>query len=312
MDVHYNGEEARLLPQNGGGQNYEAGEQQDNENGGVLQEQQRNENNDEIQEQQEDGNVDQHRVDDPLPGIVTDLAKLLQRINTLEVQARRRKKLCICSIIVSIFAVALALTGGGLTAAAYITLTNELRNNSTENYNLSNSSSSEETQHATYVVIGSEGCSNNADVVYDGITVGFKSDTGTNFQCMPTSKTHVHYYEYMSNHTNSTEPLIYGSIVRYKTFRENNNKPAGCALCRIDGHTTIETLPATNRCAESWTKQYEGFLMTGGICVHLEMVVGKVDSTNEHLPLHHEVLPEMGKNSIYNKDFVLGCVVCSK
>ncbi len=253
-------------------------------------------------------------MDDPLP--VADLAELLQRIDRLELQARRRKKLCICSIIVSIFAVALALTGGGFTAAAYFTPTNELRNSSTENYDLSNSSSSssEDTKHATYVVIGSEGC-NNADVVYDGITVGFKfkSDTGTNFQCMPTSKTHVHYYEYISNHTKSTEPLIYGSIVRYKTFRENNNKPAGCALCRIDGHTTIETLPATNRCAESWTKQYEGFLITGGICVHFEMVVGKVYLTNKHLPLHHEVLPEMGNDPpIYKEDFVLSCVVCSK
>ncbi len=251
-------------------------------------------------------------MDDPLP--VADLAELLQRIDRLELQARRRKKLCICSIIVSIFAVALALTGGGLTAAAYFTPTNELRNSSTENYDLSNSSSSssEDTKHATYVVIGSEGC-NNADVVYDGITVGFKSDTGTNFQCMPTNINHVHYYEHISNHTNSTEPLINGSIVRYKTFRENNNKPAGCALCRIDGRDTIETLPATNRCPESWTKQYEGYLMTGGICVHVEMVVGKVDSTNEHLTLHHEVLPEMGIDPpIYKEDFVLSCVVCSK
>ena len=300
MAARYNrkDEKASLLKE-GGGQNYEVGGQQDNENSGEF----RVEGNERSGKQEY---CDQQN--DP-PAIAADLP---QRINTLEVQARRCKKLCICSIIVSIFAVALALTGGGLTAAAYFTPTNELRNSSTENYNLSNSSSSEETKHATYVVIGSEGC-NNADVVYDGITVGFKSDTGTNFQCMPTSKTHVHYYEYISNHTKSTEPLIYGSIVRYKTFRENNNKPAGCALCRIDGRDTIETLPATNRCAESWTKQYEGYLMTGGICVHFEMVVGKVDSTNEHLTLHHEVLPEMGNDPpIYKEDFVLSCVVCSK
>ena len=182
-------------------------------------------------------------------------------------------------------------------------------------------------KYTTYERIGNTECPDipGTSLIYSGITISYSYNSTQNtptsysgFRCMPTNDKDINYYTddfpYEEDQVNS------GNVTKYITSTGSNHRDAMCAvcmvegraLCRIDGHTTIETLPATNRCAESWTKQYEGFLMTGGICVHVEMVVGKVDSTNEHLPLHHEVLPEIGKNSIYNKDFVLGCVVCSK
>ena len=305
MAVHYNqqDEHARLLEQRQG-QDYEAGRQQGNENDGGP------------QGQPEYGSDDEHRVPDP-PDLAADLDELRQRIQRLEeLLARKRPKWCIYSIIISLFAVAIALAGCGWTAAEYFTPTNEQRNNSTVYYNLS---SSEEMKHATYEMIGSENCGHNA-TIYTGITVGFKTDigtndTGTNFQCMPTE--HVKYYEpTLSNYTISMEKVISGKIVKYKTFRKNKNDlVAACALCRIDGRETIETLPATHICADSWTKQYEGYLMTGGICVHVNMV-GETDSSIDYLTLHHEVLREMGNppplHSSYKNYLVLSCVVCSK
>ncbi len=300
MAVHYNqqDEHARLLEQRQG-QDYEAGRQQGNENDGGP------------QGQPEYASDDEHRVPDP-PADIDELRRRIQRLE--ELLARKRPKWCICSIIISLFAVAIALAGCGWTAAEYFTPTNEQRNNSAAYYNLS---SSEETKHATYEMIGSENCGRNATFIYTGMTVGFKTGTGTNFQCMPTE--HVKYYEpTLSNYTISMEKVISGKIVKYKTFRKNKNDlVAACALCRIDGRETIETLPATHMCADSWTKQYEGYLMTGGICVHVNMVGEKNrNSSIDYLTLHHEVLREMGipplLYSPYKNDLVLSCVVCSR
>ncbi len=239
--------------------------------------------------------------------------QLLPRIEQLERQlrvheqnllARKYTNVYTCvSITVGLFVLAIAGIGAGTGLTAY--------------YNLS---SSEQMKHATYVVIGSKYCGINASHIYTGMTVGFKTDTGTNFQCMPTDEKHVRYYgDLKSNYTNSTEieEVVYGRAVKYKTFREENNLIASCALCRIDGREAIETLPATYVCGDSWTKQHEGYLMTGGICVHAEMEGKMADSNLEYITLHHEVLSEGGGNStlfhsVYKDDYVLSCVVCSK
>ncbi len=98
----------------------------------------------------------------------------------------------------------------------------------------------------------------------------FQSDTGSiNYQCMPTDD-YVQYYKSDSSYTDTKVTL--GGVVRYNTFHEGiNNTAAICTLCRIDGRDTIQIQPATFNCLDGWTKEYEGYMMSGGLCVHTDM-----------------------------------------
>ncbi len=168
-------------------------------------------------------------------------------------------------------------------------------------------------RHATYQVIGSYYCNTSVpgtSYVYTGVPIAFKFDTDfIHYRCMPAP-----YRARYSNesHYNST-PVTYGNYVIYSTFRDNrNNEAAICALCRIDGRDTTVIQPATYDCPNGWTKEYEGYLMSGGLCVHTEMAtwgeVAPLPSHNDSY-IHHEVI-NLYLTS-YSGDKVLSCVVCS-
>ncbi len=167
---------------------------------------------------------------------------------------------------------------------------------------------------ATYLVIGAYECNDSVpgtSFIHQGMTVGFESDTGSiNYQCMPTDG-HIQYYNKTYSIFNDTK-VTSGGLVRYNTFREDsNNSAADCALCRIDGRDTIHIQLATCDCPNGWTKQYEGYLMSGGLCVHTDMKGWKPRQLPNDLYIYHDIF----SNSImdlYSTNEVLSCVVCTK
>ncbi len=173
----------------------------------------------------------------------------------------------------------------------------------------------EQSKHTTYTLIGKFDCLDGpqgTSTVYNGITVGLKSDTGSiNYQCMPTENQEVLYHNdsYYGN-----TPITFSNMVRYNTFHseEYNNTVVYCALCRIDGRDTIQIQPATYNCSEGWTKEYEGYLMSGGLCVHTDMLGdSEIETRINDLYLQHEVMINNKLNTKFVNNQVLSCAVCS-
>lgn len=168
-------------------------------------------------------------------------------------------------------------------------------------------------KHTKYKVIGSQYCNDSVpgvSTLYTGVIVGFQSDTGfVDHQCMPIDNSFIQYYN-ESNYGNET--VTYGNLVKYNTFLHKNNmlrnKTVACALCQINGRETIKILPAMYDCPEGWTKQYQGYLMTGGLCVHTDMKEQEMILISKYLYLQHEIMWDIPN---YNSDKVLSCVVCS-
>lgn len=98
-------------------------------------------------------------------------------------------------------------------------------------------------------------------------------------------------------------------------FGQTNNRDAQSAMCMIRGRTKIEQFPGTCECAseDPWTTEYRGYLMSGNICVDIEMATC---TDTDHPPkantplLKHEMLhTDISGN--YRDNHVLSCVVCS-
>ncbi len=165
------------------------------------------------------------------------------------------------------------------------------------------------SKHTTYERIGNNECPNiwGTMQLYTGITISYKTSTSyTGFKCMP--YTDIKYYPGNESTYNSTEQINYGKMVEYKTFTNSNNYTAACAVCMVEWRSSIMVLPATYECLGGWTKEYEGYLMTGNTCVDKEMKGEYIPSDPEEEPsLRHEVVTNLG----YQNQKVLSCVVCS-
>lgn len=229
-----------------------------------------------------------------------------ERVEETEAQQGKRcTKLCLkwsCVAVVSLLALVVAGVVGGL--IVHYTITSQ----QTEQAIM---------QHVTYEVIGSMHCNDKGPgtySIYSGNTVGYQSNNGDiDFRCMPKSG-NIHYDS--SKNTDYTgsphTKVIFGEVVRYNTFlKDKNNRTAACALCQIDGREVIEMLPATNNCSEGWTREYKGYLMTGGLCVSMEMDWLDHRSSN-FFYIYHEVLSDEDVSTDYKHNLVLSCAVCSK
>ncbi len=220
---------------------------------------------------------------------------------------QKHAKLCSwkCCGMLSVALLALVLTG----VLSGVTVHYTLRNERPATYQVE--------RHATYKVVGSKECNDSTpgtSLVYTGVLTGFQSETGyINYQCMPING-NVHYYN-GSNYTGSSSDaqVINGDLVKYNTFHDDSdNQIVACALCRINGRDTLEIQPATNECLDGWTKEYEGYLMTGGLCVHTDMVGWEPGTQPDEHYIHHEAFFDAIAGNGYNEDFVLSCAVCSR
>ncbi|KAK3100389.1 hypothetical protein FSP39_019206 [Pinctada imbricata] len=96
-----------------------------------------------------------------------------------------------------------------------------------------------------------------------------------------------------------------------------------CAVCRTKGVSSTLMIPAKTKCSDSWTKEYSGYLMSGGarqivatqyICVDKDFEKVPESSANKNGALLYPVEARCGSLPCnpYVEGRELTCVVCSK
>ena len=249
----------------------------------------------------------------PQPHPQQPLLRVEEQLQKCQKQIRNMK-ICGC-LITGVMLLALAIVALPLGSLA---LYEGIENKVTTKYNL------------VYERIGSKECPNitGTSLVYTGFTTGFPtSQTGsTTFKCLPNPDAfNISYYEPEkdSRYTNVSE-VRFVNTTGYRTFvqEDNNyNSDAVCAVCQVNGRDTIQILPARSECLNnSWTKEYNGYLMTDDDGTVFTCVDKNMESfTNYITPkvgapvLRHVVAPlEEITGGKYDAGKVLSCVVCSK
>ena len=183
----------------------------------------------------------------------------------------------------------------------------------------------EQNKPSTYERLGHSECPDTpgTSTIYTGFIVGFSTTTGaTTFQCLPTEKGSVKYYnDTFSRYTGSGAEIRYLNLTEYQTFRPGKtNFDATCALCSVRVRNVIQMIPATYECPETWTREYYGYLMTGYfsttfVCVDINMegFQNSADAAPNHPTLHHVTAHyKIAHSDEYLDGKVLSCAVCSK
>ena len=98
-------------------------------------------------------------------------------------------------------------------------------------------------------------------MVYSGITVGeWYSHTGggANLLCLPNEQP-----EYLSSTFKSNYAYLYGTEYEFpimSTVSQDQNVP--CAVCYTSTKSVQIMIPAKTTCPDTWTTEYNGYLMT--------------------------------------------------
>ncbi len=172
-------------------------------------------------------------------------------------------------------------------------------------------------KYPIYERIGKKECPDisGTSMIYSGVTISysFYNNTPTSyagFRCMPLDKEYINYN--MDKFEYDQELVNGGNVTGYVTFTTSNHHDAACAVCMVEGRGSIMVLPGTNKCLDSWTTEYNGYLMTGYTCVDTEMEgIGALKDPDRKANLRHEVISSM-VSQYYQDHNVLSCVVCSK
>ena len=112
-----------------------------------------------------------------------------------------------------------------------------------------------------YVRWGHHSCPQNSSLVYSGRTAGADSKDsggGANAQCLPMSP------EYLTTINGSQTKSSFITGAEYQANRiktSSNNRDIPCAVC-LSTASTSYMFPAKVTCPTSWTKQYQGYLMS--------------------------------------------------
>ena len=115
---------------------------------------------------------------------------------------------------------------------------------------------------------------------------------------------------------------------RNNIFSESNNggnplanNPAPCAVCYVEGHSTILMIPAKTQCPDGWSTEYAGYVASDHvthkrrsyICMDEapEIAVG---ATAQNQALVYPIQVQCGSLpcSLYPTGRELACIVCSK
>lgn len=177
-----------------------------------------------------------------------------------------------------------------------------------------------------YTRWGHKDCPDSASMVYRGDAGGswYLSGGGSNIQCFPEDPL------YLNTTSSATESLIFG--VEYEVFNNQyfdsvkhmREKNVPCVVCQPKHRATVLMSPATTKCHDdSWTFEYNGYLMSGGrghqratfICVDKEpqAVDGQDNNGNGELIFHTSIdCHNFGSCPPYRNNAELACVVCSK
>ena len=171
-----------------------------------------------------------------------------------------------------------------------------------------------------YVRWGHKSCPTDSSLVYSGRTAGADSKDsggGANTQCLPMSP------EYLTtiNGTQSSGSFITGAEYEHNGIKaSSNNYDVSCAVCFSTAQTSY-MFPAKVKCPATWTKQYQGYLMSSRhgqfrseyLCVD-EAFQGAGRRKNDNGFQLYPVEPQCKSLHCppYDETRELACVVCTK
>ena len=174
--------------------------------------------------------------------------------------------------------------------------------------------------YTQYVRWGSKDCPHvsGTTLLYSGYTAGHNNTGGgANYMCLPYLEELI---DYKDDDFYGTTPVIFTVGTEYHTFvKSKNYLDAACAVCTAS-RSQVVMIPASDRCVGSWTKEYDGYLMTDNSSSTIECVDTKMDSyrgTADNRPelahFSHVVADNKAElPNYYRRDKVLRCVVCTK
>ena len=101
---------------------------------------------------------------------------------------------------------------------------------------------------------------NGTELVYKGIVAGtYYASTGggANYLCITEEP------EYNSTRIPDAFFNLYGTEYKCPVFGENlNNQNVPCAVCHTSQRSSKLMIPGTISCPQSWTEEYDGYIMT--------------------------------------------------
>ena len=173
-----------------------------------------------------------------------------------------------------------------------------------------------------YTRWGNSGCPNitGTELVYTGRAGGSfwnQPGGGANYICLPMDPE----YNLLSRGGVQGESPVWGAEYEQPLVgAHNHNVP--CAVCHGTTRETVLMIPAKTSCPTSWTKEYDGYLMSEHINHYRRMFVC-IDSAQESFPgtgaqtngalfYHTEADCTNLPCPPYNNEQELNCVVCTK
>jgi len=181
-------------------------------------------------------------------------------------------------------------------------------------------------------------CDYYVTVTVIGYTAGphyAKSGSGSNFLCLPEDPEWKSFIDGHQTDTGSIYGVEYelfnaGVVTpRNNIFSEDNgngplqDKPAPCAVCYVQGRSTVLMVPAKAQCPDGWTTEYAGYIVSDAeiparrrstyICLDEAPEVA-VGGTQKSQSVIYPVEVQCGSLpcSTYISGRELICVVCSK
>ena len=167
---------------------------------------------------------------------------------------------------------------------------------------------------------------NDTEILYKGKAAGSSHNEyggGANFICLPDTPEFLSYTPGVSQY----QSYIYGA--EYEIW--NNNGPLAplhdhnvpCVVCYVSTRVSYLMIPAKITCPKTWTREYQGYLMSERSIHKRNVVYECVDKDAESIPgstantngaLFHHVQAQC--NGLlcppYDKNKELACVVCTK
>ena len=177
-----------------------------------------------------------------------------------------------------------------------------------------------------YTHWGNDSCSDNTtdtEILYEGIVVGSGRyynyyGGGANYLCLPKEGP-----QNLSTTYNGNQAYLHGTEYDSPILSVNKNENVPCAVCYTPTKTVQLMIPGRLNCSSSWTKEYEGYLMTARfseyanqnfICVDKEAQSVLTEAKNMNGPLLYHVTARCSGIPCppYEDNKYITCVVCTK
>ncbi len=121
-------------------------------------------------------------------------------------------------------------------------------------------------------------------LVYEGLAAGSHythTGGGANYLCI--TKKPI----YISTTVPSHYSYLYGSEYEVPVFNSLHNQNVPCAVCHTSKRSSKLMIPGTTTCPQTWTEEYEGYLMTEYRDHKRNAVYECVDNNGETVPGGH-------------------------